>query len=257
MSEALTDALENVESPEVADQPKPEESQKSEPAYIDTLVGEGKKYNSTDELAKAYHHANVHIEELKSDLQEYKGGKEAFNELLSEIRNSKTEETVETVALPQAPVETQIHTEDVTKIVSDQFAQREAAALAKTNVSVSMNKLVEVYGSEMQVKAAVTKAVGSDNNVKDIIDNLSRTNPETAVKFITGIVPVSSVDASNTPAINNSSGEVSPFEGQLTWTKCRDIKKENPRLYKSAEFRKQIEKASTEAAGRGVDFFAT
>lgn len=75
-----------------------------------------------------------------------------------------------------------------------------------------MNKLVEVYGSEMQVKAAVTKAVGSDNNVKDIIDNLSRTNPETAVKFITGIVPVSSVDASNTRQ-STTSGEVSPLRG--------------------------------------------
>jgi hypothetical protein len=254
---ALTDALETVEVPEASYQPAPEDSPKSEPAYIDTLVGDGKKYSSTDELAKAYHHASLHIEELKGDLQEFKGGKEALNELLDEIRNSKPEESNDTPAPPQAPVETQIQTEDVAKIVNDQFMQREATAKAEANVATSMNKLVEVYGSEMQVKAAVTKAVGSDESVKNIIDNLSRSNPETTVKFITGIVPTSEMDVSNTPAVNNSSGEPQPFEGQLTWAKCREVKKDNPRIYKSAAFRKQIEVAAAEAAEKGVDFFAT
>jgi len=256
MTEALTDALENIEE---VDQPKEEvkEPEVIQTAYIDQLVGDGKKYKSSDDLAKAYHHANLHIEELKSDLNEYKGGKELLNEVLSEIRNSNEEESVETHALPQAPVETQIQTEDVAKIVNDQFEHREAIAQAQNNVNTSLEKLVGVYGSEIKVKAAVSKAIGNDKNVKDVIDNLSRTNPDTMVKFITGTVPTSEVDVSNTPAINNSTGGVPTFEGVLTWDKCREVRKENPRLYKSVEFRKQMEVAAAEAAERGVDFFAT
>ena len=256
MTEALTDALENLEE---IDQPLEEKQEPviAQSSYIDQLVGEGKKYKSTDELAKAYHHANLHIEELKTDLSEYKGGKELLNEVLSEIRNSNEEESTETPAPPQAPVETQIQTEDVAKIVNDQFEQREALAYAQNNVDDSLKKLVGIYGSEVKVKAAVSKAIGNDKNVKDVIDNLSRTNPDTLFKLITGIVPTSEVDVSNTTAINNSSGGVPAFEGVLTWDKCREIRKDNPRLYKSVEFRKQMEVAAADAAERGVDFFAT
>ena len=256
MTEALTDALENIEE---VDQPKEEvkEPEVIQAAYIDQLVGDGKKYKSTDDLAKAYHHANLHIEELKTDLNEYKGGKELLNEVLNEIRSSNEEERIETTAPPQAPVETQIQTDDVAKIVNDQFNQREALTRAEGNVQASLDKLIGVYGSEINVKAAVSKAIGNDKSVKEIIDNLSRTNPDTMLKFITGIVPTSGMDVSNTPAINNSTGGAPAYEGVLTWDKCREVRKENPRLYKSAEFRKQMEVSAAEAAKQGVDFFAT
>ena len=62
MTEALTDALENLEE---IDQPLEEKQEPviAQSSYIDQLVGEGKKYKSTDELAKAYHHANLQYED--------------------------------------------------------------------------------------------------------------------------------------------------------------------------------------------------
>ena len=102
MAEALTDALESVESPA----PEAEAVNEDAEEFLNNLVGEGKKYSSANDLAKAYHHINIHVDELKSDLDQYKGGKELLNEVLDEIRNSNTEESTPISASPQAPVET-------------------------------------------------------------------------------------------------------------------------------------------------------
>jgi hypothetical protein len=258
MTEALTDALDVAQDDKPVQEVSNAATSQEASDYINTLVGEGKKYANADELAKAYHHANIHIEELKADLEEYKGGKELLNEVLNEIRNSSTEPTTSTQAVPEAPVETRIPTEDVAKIVDEQFRSREKAEQIKNNVALSKSKLVEAYGSEEQSKAALVKAINGDDSVRQIIDNLSRTNPDMVVKFITGVVPKSTVDVSNTPAVTTQSAPVShAYEGELTWTKCREIKRDNPRLYQSAEFRRSMEAAAAKASERGVDFFAT
>ena len=198
----------------------------------------------------------MHIDELKSDLDEYKGGKELLNEVLDEIRSSNTEESVETPAQPQATVEPRIQTDDVAKIVGEEFSKRERAAETRSNVVSSMDKLRELYGSDANVKVAVTKAINGDDNVKRVIDDLSMTSPDSMVKFITGIVPVDQAPQSNTPGVDTSAAPPVAFDGELTWAKCREIRKENPKLYSSPQFRQQIEAAANKAAEKGIDFFA-
>ena len=129
-------------------------------------------------------------------------------------------------------------------------------AAKKANVETSMNKLREVYGSDTNIKVAVAKAIGNDGNIKRVIDDLSMTSPDSMVKFITGIVPVDQAPQSNTPGVDTSAAPPVAFNGELTWAKCREIRKENPKLYSSPQFRQQIEAAANKAAERGVDFFA-
>lgn len=253
MAEALTDALETVEGDTPNQEAVTEQVQED---FLDNLVGEDKKYKSANDLAKAYHHANMHIDELKSDLDEYKGGKELLNEVLDEIRSSNTEESVEAPAPPQATVEPRIQTDDVAKIVGEEFSKRERAAETRSNVVSSMDKLRELYGSDANVKVAVTKAINGDDNVKRVIDDLSMTSPNSMVKFITGIVPVDQAPQSNTPGVDTSAAPPVAFDGELTWAKCREIRKENPKLYSSPQFRQQIEAAANKAAEKGIDFFA-
>tara|TARA_R110000751_G_scaffold270515_1_gene370293 strand:+ start:7328 stop:8107 length:780 start_codon:yes stop_codon:yes gene_type:complete len=258
MAEALTDALEKVEG-DNQNQTEAVETKietKVEDDFINNLVGEGKKYNNTNDLAKAYHHASMHIDELKSDLDEYKGGKELLNEVLDEIRSSNTEEREEVSVAPKTQIEPRIQTDNVAKIVDEEFAKREVLAAKKANVETSMNKLREVYGSDTNIKVAVSKAIGNDSNVKRVIDDLSMTSPDSMVKFITGIVPVGNTPQSNTPAVSTSVAPPVAYDGELTWAKCREIRKENPKLYSSSAFRSQIEVAANKASEKGVDFFA-
>jgi len=253
MAEALTDAMETVETKPV----ETEEAVLSEkPQFLSNLVGEGKKYKDADDLAKAYHHANLHIDELKSDLEEFKGGKELLNEVLDEIRNSNPEESTEVSAPPKAPAEAQIQTEDVAKLVSDEFSRKEQETQAKNNVQLSFEKLTEVYGSQSNAKAAVAKTIGNDEHIKNTIDSLSLTSPNTMVKFITGVTPAESLAEGNTPGVDAAAS--SPIGvGGLTWAQCREIRKADPKRYNSPEFRQSIEAAANSAAAKGVDFFAT
>ena len=253
MAEALTDAMETVETKPV----ETEEAVLSEkPQFLNNLVGEGKKYRDADDLAKAYHHANLHIDELKSDLEEFKGGKELLNEVLDEIRNSNPEESTEVSAPPKAPAEAQIQTEDVAKLVSDEFSRKEQETQAKNNVQLSFEKLTEVYGSQSNAKAAVAKTIGNDEHIKNTIDSLSLTSPNAMVKFITGVTPAESLAEGNTPGVDAAAS--SPIGvGGLTWAQCREIRKADPKRYNSPEFRQSIEAAANAAAAKGVDFFAT
>jgi hypothetical protein len=252
MAEALTDALESVESPA----PEAEAVNEDAEEFLNNLVGEGKKYNSANDLAKAYHHINIHVDELKSDLDQYKGGKELLNEVLDEIRNSNTEESTSISAPPQAPVETRPQTEDVAKLVSDEFSRKEKEAVEKRNVQDSFEKLTKIYGSESQAKAAVAKTISGDSHIKDTIDNLSLTSPDAMVKFITGITPAGTTVEGNTPGVNASTGAPIAPTG-LTWEQCRQIRKDDPRKYASPEFRQAMEAAANLAAAKGVDYFAT
>jgi hypothetical protein len=252
MAEALTDALESVEPP------APEVKAVTEDAeeFLSNLVGEGKKYSSANDLAKAYHHINIHVDELKSDLDQYKGGKELLNEVLDEIRNSNPEESTPISATPQAPVETRPQTEDVAKLVSDEFSRKEREAVEKRNVQNSLEQLTKIYGGESQAKAAVAKTIGSDNHIKGVIDNLSLTSPDAMVKFITGITPAGTAVEGNTPGVNASTGAPIAPTG-LTWEQCRQIRKDDPRKYASIEFRQSMEAAANVAASKGIDYFAT
>jgi len=255
MAEALTDAMEAIESvPAPTETVIQDKDQKEE--FLDNLVGEGKKYSSANDLAKAYHHANLHIDELKSDLDEYKGGKELLNEVLDEIRNSNPEESTPIAAIPQASVETQIQTEDVAKLVSDEFLKKEKVTLERENVQTSFEKLTAIYGSESNAKAAVAKTIGDDAHIKDTIDRLSLSSPDAMVKFITGVTPANPLVEGNTPGVDASLAPIIGAGG-LTWAQCREIRKDNPKKYASAEFRQSIEAAANAAASKGVDFFAT
>lgn len=252
MAEALTDALAAVEDTP----PEAVAPENVAPSYKDNLVGEGKKFAQDEDLAKAYHHANLHIEELKSDLDEYKGGKELLNEVLDEIRNSPSDTSPEASAPPKAPAELQVQTEDVAKLVSDEFSRKEFEVLQKSNVKTSLEKLSEVYGGESQAKAAILKTMKDDPHMKGIIDDLSRKSPDSVVKFVTGIHPPGSIPAGNTPGVDISGSPIPDISG-LTWSKCKEIRKDNPTLYKTPVFRKSIEAAVDAAETKGIDFFAT
>ena len=253
MSEALTGALANVEESSTTD-PAVEETT-SEAPFLETLVGDGRKDKSTDELARAYHHANLHIEELKGELGEVRGSKEALSELISEIRNSQPEERAEAPAIPEVAVEPQVQTADIANIVSQQLSQREAEAVKQRNVAASLEKLVGIYGSEAQVKAVITKAVNTDPAAQKTIDDLSMSSPDLTVKFVTGLVQPTEPTINN-PGVESVQESPIPINGVLTWAQCRELKKSNPKEYNTPAFRQRIEAAAAAAADRGEDFFA-
>ena len=102
----------------------------------------------------------------------------------------------------------------------------------------------------------MAKTIGDDAYIKDTIDRLSLSSPDAMFKFITGVTPANPLAEGYTPGVDVS---LAPTigAGGLTWAQCREIRKDNPKKYASAEFRQSIEAAANAAASKGVDFFAT
>lgn len=230
-------------------------------AYYDTLVGDGKKYSGDDaneKLATAYYNADRRIEELKGDLAAKEQNETLLNEVLSELRNSSGSHDDDDAPVHNAPVD-QVHgTEDIAKIVKGVLDVERSTTEAKTNTAKTLKKLTEVYGSERDALAAVDKVVNGDNNIERILNDMGNVNPEAAVKFVTGTVPLENPPGSNTPGIDGGSADVIASSTQgLTWTQCCDLRRKDPREYNSPTFRKRMEQATAAAESRGEDFFAT
>lgn len=140
------------------------------------LVGEGKKYATPEELAKAYAHSTTHISVLESELAELrkqttKGA--AVTEILEELRKTG-----------QAPVQQQPSNDqqgqpgatDVQKLVDEALKARLAAQSQEANKQAVAEFFKEKFGTKA---GDVFAKLGSDFGLD--LEALSATNP-TAVK---------------------------------------------------------------------------
>ena len=257
MTESLTEAL----------QEQAQTSPEAPIAYLDTLVGEGKKYATTEDMARAYHNADLHIEELKADNVELRTNEGLLQEVLNELRNTPNTTGAESTP-PPAPQavgnensqNVQVGAEDIANIVDATLSKREQTKLAQANTQKTLKLLTEKYGSNSAALQAINSIVDGKDTMKATLDNLGASNPEAAVNFVTNTVPTNApILGSNTPGIGatGSADAIVASTGGLTWSQCRDLKKSNPTEYSSPAFREKIEKAVAEATSRGTDFFAT
>lgn len=158
-------------------------------------VGEGKKYQSVDELDKAYGFANEHISKLEQELAELRQ--------LAEKPDPKKEVLDELLAAARATQSREDHAEegepvDVEELVRTTLAKERAAEAAKSNQQKVREALVAKYGDKAgEVYASKGKELGID------LDSLTQQSAQ-AVLALFGAdsvprndsVPRSSVDTS-------------------------------------------------------------
>jgi hypothetical protein len=230
--------------------------------YLDTLVGGGKKYLNTEDLAKAYSHADRHIVNLEDKLDETQDTNKILNEVLSELR--KTEPTTEEEVpgtLPATPRET-VRDEGVDEKIAKAMERQELVKKAHVNSAATMQLLVSHYGNKGDTIEAIKKLVGDDNGLRETVDHLGNTNPQMAFRAITGQDVPKPVTGPNTPGMGKEPSEtvtVKPagIKTNLTWKGAMKLRKENPRKYRSPAFQKELVDASTEYQNVGLDFHVT
>lgn len=229
-------------------------------AFVDALVGEGKKYSDTDELAKGYINADKHIHELREKLDEQAEHKAMMEEVLTELR-SKTdvaqEEEPATVVTPSEPVSA----ESIESLVDKRFSLREQERSEQNLQNLSIRLLGEVYGSPNAGLMTLAKIVESYPHLKPTFDRLAITDADAFIRMVTSYVSPSSTSDANTPGVSDPSASADSvtggLKGMFTWTYCQKVRKEDSMLYKSTEFRMKIEAAVAEYISRGKDFFET
>lgn len=260
LTEGLENSVENVD-------PAPTQ----EPAnYLDTLVGDDKKYSDIEALAKANHHAFLHINELTGELQDERASsaevKQAFDDILAEIRTPSASQHEDDDNAPPgqntAAVEPsgEVDTATVASTVAKVMEERETAQLQTNNTNTALAMLADHYKSEKAALEAINKIIDGDDAIKDVVNKLGSTNPSKLFKFVTGEqAPLKT--RSNTPGLDRSEGGDAIVGGsnphELTWTECNRIRREEPEKYRTAAFRSKMEEASVAYSEVGLDFYKT
>lgn len=225
-------------------------------AYLEQYVGEGKKFKSVEELAKAYANADKFIPELKNDLQTTR---EFIADKLSELaqRNQEPpapvqiEETRITNPDPVAPPNDS--GEDLDTRIRKALEERDEEIRYRKNAALTEEVLIERLGSkEEAVKAVQTKAaeLGVDPGY---LKNTAYQSPRAFFNLM-GINPDEAPRSNSTPAPKSDVNPLALGHGQPkpnSYAYYDQLRKSDPKTYWSPK----TQAALMQDAQDNPDFF--
>jgi hypothetical protein len=245
-----TTFLANDDPTVTTEDPKPSDQ---EGEFFQQLVGEGKRYKTPEDVAKAHFHATEFIDQLKSEMRE----KEAEIEQLKKRKQLEDDLSDKLARLEAAQNDSEVVAPELVERLVEKSLQRNTAKQrAEESKRIAWTKLDEYYGDRASALQAVQEYVGDDTAMKESISQLGIAKPEAFVKLITTEVPKKDpegVIVSPETPVHNPDVEFSRKVQGLTWSKCRQIKKDDPELYNSREFTMEMHKQ----AGLNPDFMTT
>lgn len=230
-------------------------------SYLDTLVGEGKKYSEGEQLARGYVNADNHIKILEEEQKELRAQNKALESLLNRFKDDDEEEEP---AHPAQPTNDSANSNsiDITQVEStvQSFLERERELERRRTVQDdSYLKLDSEFGSRDAGMSVVKDILEKNPSLKSTIDDLGQTDSDAFIRLIRSYKDTSA-PGSNAPGLSEqpSASAVRGSDGDfLPWSEAQRIRKENPDVYKTEEFRKRMEASNLKAEREGRDYFAT
>lgn len=151
-------------------------------AALEELVGEGKKYATVAELAKAHLHASVHIGKLEEENGQYRTKVEkaaTIEEILAKLQPQNGQQQQTQISTTNPAQQTTGAQPDLTKLVEEQFAALNKKQQEQANTEAFRQSLVNTFGTEAATKFAQAKAEwpGID------LESLAAANPKAALKL--------------------------------------------------------------------------
>jgi hypothetical protein len=223
--------------------------------YHADLVGEGKKYKTDAELAKAAVFKDAHISRLEREAAEARAKTEDLqNELSTRTRlealvdnitsnTSKTPSSEEPTRLREQVPSSHLTPTQLEEQIDALLTSREKARLGKTNRDLVKTKLVETYGPNYSNKVREQgSALGLGEN---FLNNLASENPTAFFKLL-GIeakTPTRSIFSPPVSEINSDATAFSPnasTRNKAYYDKLRVDK--GDRYYWSPEVQTQMHK---------------
>lgn len=117
------------------------------PTEVAELVGEGKKYKTTEEALKALPHAQAHIQKLEDEakqIREELAKRKAVEEVLAEFKASTSKQSDE--GTPPAKLEVA----ELEKLVEKVIENKQSVEVAKTNTTSVVKKMSEKFGEKAE-----------------------------------------------------------------------------------------------------------
>ena len=222
---------------------------------LNVLVGEGKKYKSAEDLAKAYLSADDFIEKLKDENTSLRAKSEQIaklDEVLARLEansGSSTQDHSREVETPQS-----LSATDVAAIVEKTITGRETATSMKNNVLKADAKMKELFGKDAQT---VFEEEASTPELKQTYLQLAQVNPDKFVEVFAALKKskISGGQVDSNTGINTVNLQ-SVHSNRENDPECKEyynkLRKENPNRYYSSEIQLAIQKL---AANNGSKYY--
>jgi len=226
--------------------------------YLEEYVGEGKKYKTIEDLAKAAFHKDVHIstlerrqDEMREDLlktREQAVAAERLQELINRLdtANLTSRET------PQSNEDNRpgVDLNAVESLVSSKFQEMKLSEKQEQNYQLVEQKLTERFGSNY--KSVLKDQAKALDLTDDEVNLMARNKPHLFLKTF-GLDAEPKVDSFQTPVRSNTrTTSFAPNVQKRTLSYYQNLRKENPNLYFDKKIAVQMDK---DAIALGKDFF--
>jgi hypothetical protein len=219
--------------------------------HLSELVGEGKKYKTEEDLAKAYLNADNFIETLKGEKRELEsevGKAKTIEDVLKAINVSDQTQPESTPPLVPEPIPDETGGQptpsvDINQAVAQVLAQQKKVDNENTNVKSAWDQLDTAFGDRDKAKVAVREYIDGDDNVKQVLDLLGKTNPNKLVEMVTATTKKSNVSFIDIDGNSNSNEESIIQNDKLTWDSLAALKKKDPQTYWSKKVQAMIHNA--------------
>lgn len=226
--------------------------------YLSELVGEGRKYKTPNDLAKAYSHADRALvisnrtkDQLRDDYLALKTEFETskrFEQLVDQLdKRSQLPPVISETPPAKDREQPSFDPAVIDARVSETVQRLKQQEKESQNFNTVMSRLNERFGSNYQnILKEQTQALGL---TADDVNSLAKKSPTAFFKTM-GLeqMPTQPFDA---PPRSQTTGFRPQGEKKRDWTYYQDIKKNNPQEYKSSRIQNQMLKDYEEL---GKDF---
>lgn len=242
----------------------PAQEQRNINSFLDQYVGEGKKYKSPEDLAKAYANADQHIPRLESELKSMRemvsGQFEQLYERISKNPQQSNEDQTDRDDRQEPARQTppngndEAGEDDLNTRIKRVLEETNQESVAQRNAAESQRMLEEHFGSTEEAQKAVLKRANELGVAPQFLADAAFRSPNALMKLM-------DLDkrSTSTPS-SRSDVNVRAFEGNRTGPRpgtyeyYRNLQRTNPREYMRPEVQNRMMK---EALEKGEDFFKT
>ena len=206
---------------------------------VQALVGEGQKYKTVDDLAKAYLHADTFIQQLKEENQKYREqvtAAKSIDDVLERLQQSQQQEQV---------TPAQVEQPDISALVEQTLAQREVKKAQEANLLEADRLMKERHGERA---TELFKAKATTLEMKKLYMELAARSPQDFVALfgepqITGSA-IQSGSSVNTVNVASHGTNRENIEGTKEW--FSKMRREEPQKFYSSGMQVRFSKAATE-----------
>lgn len=171
------------------------------PTEVAELVGEGKKYKTTEEALKALPHAQTHIQKLEEEakqMREELAKRKAVEEVLAEFKASTGKQSEDT---PPAKLDEAV----LEKLVEQVVEKKKSVEVAKANTDSVVKKMSEKFGDKAEQE--YIKIAEENGMTIPFLNALAARSPDAVLK-LAGLT----TDKAAAPAKVNSSINTDGFQ---------------------------------------------